>query len=1634
MKQFYRIRHIMAFLSIFCCFTASFAQGTSPASQNLPYVQDFSTLISTSTTYPPGFQGWKTATAPSSLYPTTGVLLGDQALTANSTAATTSGNVHNYSSKIGFLTTGSLDIAIGLAINTSGKSGIEVQYNAMTIRNPYSVLPATTNTRINEMTLQYRVGTTADFITLPATAYQNNTTPQSSGTTPQNTQLIKVALPSICNNEPVVQIRWISRQVSGGGSRPSFAIDDISITNDTTPPIDETGYPKTGSITSESVDFYSKINENGKTYFVLLASGSTKPSPAQIKSGLDSSGNPVLQSGVLNIADKSQEYLTNIAGLTLGTSYTICSISEDLNGNIQAAGNKLDFTTSSIPVPKLTLSSTALDLGFSESNFDSKSLSYQFRATNLSNPVNLVASANFTLSKEPTVNFQSSLTFDATEFDTNNNATVYVRFTPNATATFSGEITHQSTGATSKTITLSGIGINPYTQNFNDPNVLTNSGWTAYSVTGDIIKWASQTTRFNSSPAAMLINGYAETGASKDWLISPNLRLDNFTAFPLLSFYSRKFYAGTDLKLMVSTDYDGFSNPETATWTALEGDFPTTTGTFKQSKYINLEAYKTSHTYLAWVYETPTNAGNNSSEWTLDDVSITNETEFLSSNPNLTFEEVSPDNFSISQAFVFLAGGYDDITLTAPAHFQLSLDNVSFQSSIAISQADAVIGKTLFARFAPTVKALNLNGKITVVGTGLNQEIGFLTASSWPKTETYDVVNYNLEFFGSNVIGSTGTEFGPIDDALQVENVAKVMNKLDADVYVVQEVSDEPSLESLIQKISINGKTFGKVISPAWSYSFTPPDPQFPPQKLVIIYNTKTTTVKKTRVMFQGLYDKIRSGEATLTDYPGGNSSSFFASGRLPYMVTVETNLNGVKKELNLIDLHGRANSGTDISKYNMRKYDAEFLKDSLDVEYPNANFMILGDYNDDVDVSVISPNPSSFQKMVEDTARYNAITLGISKAGAYSYLSSNGFLDHNIISNELTPYYIPNSVAVYDPRTDIANYVNTTSDHGPVIARFDFKKTDQTIDFPTITVSEAVTSYNLTATATSGLIVTYTSSDETIAKISNGTIQIIGAGTVTITASQSGNDYYSAAADATQTLTVTDTILPIIATLSSITKNNDSGVCGAVVNYTAPIGTDNFSGATTIQTAGLASGVEYPLGTTTNTFKVIDASGNTATSTFTVTVTDVELPSITTLANISKNNDTGKCGAIVTYTTPTGTDNCSGATTIQTAGLESGVEYPLGTTTNTFKVTDASGNTATSTFTVTVTDTELPSITTLANISKNNDTGKCGAIVTYAIPTGTDNCSGATTIQTAGLASGVEYPLGTTTNTFKVTDDSGNTATSTFTVTITDTELPSISTLVNISKNNDAGKCGAIVTYTIPTGTDNCSGATTVQISGLASGVEYPLGTTANTFKVTDASGNTATSTFNVTVSDTELPTISCSSNIITKNEGNLHGAAVTYTPTTGNDNCTGFTVTQTEGLASGSIFPLGVTTNTFKITDASGNSASCSFTVTVAEGTTLSVIIPKNSDANPKLSVVAHPNPSTDFVNITVKTDAPKNMILRLYNILGMLVGSPIEISSFSTENTVQINVSNFRKGVYVYTLSAENKVLFTDKIIKK
>ena len=100
---------------------------TNPTPQSIPYSENFTSLVATSTTYPAGWQGWTLAAAAPTATHITTAATADRTLTASSNASTTSGNAHNYTGKLEFLSTGSLNPTAVFSINTTGKQSIVVR-------------------------------------------------------------------------------------------------------------------------------------------------------------------------------------------------------------------------------------------------------------------------------------------------------------------------------------------------------------------------------------------------------------------------------------------------------------------------------------------------------------------------------------------------------------------------------------------------------------------------------------------------------------------------------------------------------------------------------------------------------------------------------------------------------------------------------------------------------------------------------------------------------------------------------------------------------------------------------------------------------------------------------------------------------------------------------------------------------------------------------------------------------------------------------------------------------------------------------------------------------------------------------------------------------------------------------------------------------------------------------------------------------------------------------------------------------------------------------------------------------------------------------------------------------------------
>ena len=87
------------------------------------------------------------------------------------------------------------------------------------------------------------------------------------------------------------------------------------------------------------------------------------------------------------------------------------------------------------------------------------------------------------------------------------------------------------------------------------------------------------------------------------------------------------------------------------------------------------------------------------------------------------------------------------------------------------------------------------------------------------------------------------------------------------------------------------------------------------------------------------------------------------------------------------------------------------------------------------------------------------------------------------------------------------------------VTAQFAITKASQSITFDSLTHTDDV--FDLSATTTSGLEISYTSSDTSVATISGKTVTVLKAGSTIITASQSGNNNYHAAIDVSQVLEI---------------------------------------------------------------------------------------------------------------------------------------------------------------------------------------------------------------------------------------------------------------------------------------------------------------------------------------------------------------------------------------------------------------------------------------------------------------------------------------------------------------------------------
>lgn len=168
------------------------------------------------------------------------------------------------------------------------------------------------------------------------------------------------------------------------------------------------------------------------------------------------------------------------------------------------------------------------------------------------------------------------------------------------------------------------------------------------------------------------------------------------------------------------------------------------------------------------------------------------------------------------------------------------------------------------------------------------------------------------------------------------------------------------------------------------------------------------------------------------------------------------------------------------------------------------------------------------------------------------------------------------------------------------------------------------------------------------------------------------------------------------------------------------------------------------------------------------------------------------------------------------------------------------------------------------------------------------------------------------------------------------------------------------------------------------------------------------------LTIIENSAPTITCPSNISSCE------SLVTYDAPVIDDNCSGAVLEQVDlsGLTSGDVFPIGVTTQTYIVTDLSGNSANCSFEVEVIDAPNGATIITPNTSLCDTTSMVVEAEivaSGTGEWKVISGTGSFNNQFAPITGVNNLSLGENVivwevnlpECGSFSSSDTLVITV---------------------------
>ncbi|RLD62885.1 MAG: hypothetical protein DRJ01_05145, partial [Bacteroidetes bacterium] len=363
----------------------------------------------------------------------------------------------------------------------------------------------------------------------------------------------------------------------------------------------------------------------------------------------------------------------------------------DFDGEVEDYTINISSGTS----PYISISPSSLDFGSVLVDFSSEK-SYTVSGSNLTDDIVITAPTNFEISTTSGSNYSNSITLTQTDGSVAD-TTIYVKFTPTATESYSANITHVSSGATTKNLAVSGTG--------SDETVLPPRNLTATENSGNVdLAWN-----------APFDEGFEGSWPPAGWSVKKNTASDGGLN-------------GNNLRDAIETDTTwgaidegsfGDSNPEyihSGVYSAGLGynapDFNwliTPTITVQSNEYLKF-----------WLWYKSYNNGNDTVWVTKFNVLIndagswTNLLQYGDGTPNNEYEsQISIDLSSyeghdVQFAFVF---EYNN-------GFQLMIDDVTIEKGSKIAKSNTVNHSTSLKRYAQIINKVDKNTKSTNIVSG----------------------------------------------------------------------------------------------------------------------------------------------------------------------------------------------------------------------------------------------------------------------------------------------------------------------------------------------------------------------------------------------------------------------------------------------------------------------------------------------------------------------------------------------------------------------------------------------------------------------------------------------------------------------------------------------------------------------------------------------------------------------------------------------------------------------------------------------------------------------------------------------------------------------------------------------------